>query len=869
MSEPVKGRVGVYRLVRRLGSGGMGEVFLAWDDRLERPVAAKRLRQDRETGGVRRERFRREARTVARLNHPNIVQIFDLVEGQESGDWIVMEYVQGRPLSDLLQGGPLPAGAAVDLARQVAEGLAAAHAQGLVHRDLKAENVMVTPAGQAKILDFGLARPLDGGSGATLTDDGAILGTWRAMSPEQASGGPADARSDLFSLGILMYEALAGRSPFLGKTPIETLRNLTSGPPEPLGRLCPDLPPDLSSLVGSLLEKDPARRPSDANWVAAKLRTLAERSELAPPAGWPPAESASANAEAEAPTVLEEPIAGVRGSFLDSGRSWVRIRSRGLIASLVALAAVAVLAALWGRWPLSAGQPLRVAVLAPAGRGPGGEALDLAAAGVLTSALRTLLSLQGVTPVDPAQIGDVKGGAAQIARAVSAGEVLTSAVAESGPTALVSLQRVRASDGSVLWAESVQVPAAPKDALVLANAVAAALRRAYSDRAVRPGYPDLSVRAEDYIEFLRIKQRIDAGRTSWAPELDRLEEIAGRSPNFLDAHLLAATIATNLYEDSKDSSYLERTRASLRRARSLAPEVPGVLALEIRLAARAKDWDRAEQALGELERLAPGEVLIPLQRATLAFQRGRTREAIRWMQAVVARQPAWRDLLWLADLETRAGDSAAARRHLEEALNRVPGNTWVLAKLGELELLHGDLGRAERIYGDLVRSGPQRSDLTNLGLVHFLMGRYEQAVSDYRKALALEPGHLTVTLNLADAELALGHPDAAAGLYRQVLSSLEAKRRSATLQPVERTIAAQCLARLGQRQRAVETALEALQESPQDAEVAYQAALVFSLAGERTSAVALARKALHLGVQPRWFAIPGFDQIRADLQRLQ
>src|SRR6476661_5507280 len=168
MSEPNE-RIGAYRLVRRLGSGGMGEVFLAWDGRLERTVAAKRMRPDRDRGGARRERFRREARAAARLSHPNIVQIFDLVEtGDEAGDWIVMEYVQGRSIADLLkESGPLPTGAAVDLARQVAEGLAAAHALGLVHRDLKAENVMVTPAGQAKVLDCGLARPLESGTGET------------------------------------------------------------------------------------------------------------------------------------------------------------------------------------------------------------------------------------------------------------------------------------------------------------------------------------------------------------------------------------------------------------------------------------------------------------------------------------------------------------------------------------------------------------------------------------------------------------------------------------------------------------------------------------------------------------------------------
>ncbi|HEY2289611.1 MAG TPA: serine/threonine-protein kinase, partial [Thermoanaerobaculia bacterium] len=381
-------RIGAYRLVRRLGSGGMGEVFLAWDDRLERPVAAKRVRPDKGMGSARRERFRREARAAARLSHPNVVQVFDLVEGD--GDWIVMEYVQGRSLAEILRdSGPLPAGAAIDLARQVAEGLAAAHARGLVHRDLKAENVMVTPAGQAKILDFGLARPLETGTGETLTDEGLILGTWRSMSPEQAAGGTADARSDLFSLGVLLYEMLAGRSPFLGKTPVETLRNVTDTPPAPLAAVRPELPPELTGLVESLLEKEPARRPESAERVARDLRALADRF---PVSGWKPLPP---DASGEESTLLERPIE-MRGEGLSRSRSWMRTRRSGWIAGVGAVLVMAlVLGVLWmRRGRVEAERPIRVAVLTPKVEGGRGEDLELAAYGASTALVRTLSSLQ-------------------------------------------------------------------------------------------------------------------------------------------------------------------------------------------------------------------------------------------------------------------------------------------------------------------------------------------------------------------------------------------------------------------------------------------------------------------------------------------
>src|SRR3954465_10993262 len=190
---PKPARIGPYRLARRLGQGGMGEVFLAWDERLGRRVALKCIRREAPTAEE-RERFRREASAAARLSHPAVVRIYDLVE-DAAGDALVFEYIEGRTLRELLNEGLPSLDLATRLAREIAEGLAAAHASGLVHRDLKAENVMVTPDGHAKILDFGLAKSsLDEPEDDSLTAHGAVLGTFHAMSPEQASGEPVDAR---------------------------------------------------------------------------------------------------------------------------------------------------------------------------------------------------------------------------------------------------------------------------------------------------------------------------------------------------------------------------------------------------------------------------------------------------------------------------------------------------------------------------------------------------------------------------------------------------------------------------------------------------------------------------------------------------
>ena len=267
--------IGSYRLVRRLGAGGMGEVFLAYDSRLDRQVAIKHAHAQRSTS-EQRARFRREAWAAARLAHPAIVPVFDILS-DEDGDWIVMEHVDGPTLREhLAMHGPLPPATAVAWAAQIAEGLAAAHAKGIIHRDLKAENVMIAASGHLKIVDFGLAKPLDvDDPGLTISATGIVLGTPRSMAPEQARGHQVGPRADLFSLGVLLYELLTGVSPFAGVDPLDVLTRLVVQPHEPVTAHNPAIPPKLAELVDALLAKSPEARPASATAVAETLRRIA------------------------------------------------------------------------------------------------------------------------------------------------------------------------------------------------------------------------------------------------------------------------------------------------------------------------------------------------------------------------------------------------------------------------------------------------------------------------------------------------------------------------------------------------------------------------------------------------------------------
>src|SRR5260370_10039177 len=292
-------RIASYVLLETLGYGGMASVYRARQESLDRTVAIKILSDNLAASSEFMERFRREARTAANLHHPNVITVHDCGEDDRGVPYLVLEYIGGPTLADLMDVG-LDDQRIPDLMEQVAAGLDYAHARGVIHRDIKPGNVLMTEDGRAVLADFGLAWLLEG---AHLTLTGGVIGTPEYMSPEQASGEPIDHRSDVYSLGVVLYEMLVGERPFVADTPIAVLLQHLQDPAPSVLIARPDLPQAVGDVVARSLGKDPAERFASAGEPARAFRSAMQERPAAGPAG---AEARRASSGGIGPGVMWE-----------------------------------------------------------------------------------------------------------------------------------------------------------------------------------------------------------------------------------------------------------------------------------------------------------------------------------------------------------------------------------------------------------------------------------------------------------------------------------------------------------------------------------------------------------------------------------
>jgi TolB-like protein/tetratricopeptide (TPR) repeat protein/tRNA A-37 threonylcarbamoyl transferase component Bud32 len=407
-----------YRIKERL-AGGTGEVYLADDTQLERPVVLKFLPGKLTRDEQARKSLIDEARAASRLNHPAIVSIYTV---EETADrvFIVMEYVEGRPLKDLIRYKDMTTAEIIAIAANIAEGLEAAHRAEIVHRDIKSANIIVTPSGGAKILDFGLALPAHGRASQA---EGSTVGTLAYMSPEQVGGGHIDHRSDIFSFGVVLYEMITGRLPFTGDYEASLVYSITNDAPEPLGRYRPYLPSGLQKLVLKTLEKDPALRYRDISELLSDLK-------------------------------------GISANGAEKGHSRKR-RNRILAAAIIGAILVAAAVISLILVPGGAGEPVTIAVLPFEDMGERADtAFGGAVAGEITSQLTKVGGLNVIARSSAMQYKKSGMNAVDFARSLHADYVIEGTVlwGKKDMTIWVKItpNLIRVRDGTQVWSDSYE-----------------------------------------------------------------------------------------------------------------------------------------------------------------------------------------------------------------------------------------------------------------------------------------------------------------------------------------------------------------------------------------------------------------------------
>jgi eukaryotic-like serine/threonine-protein kinase len=615
--EMIGTTVSHYRVMARLGAGGMGVVYEAEDMRLRRRVALKFL-PDEMADRSALQRFRREAEAASALNHPHICTIYDIGE-HEGRPFIVMERLEGESLRERIGGKPLPVDTVLKLGSEIAEALASAHAAGIIHRDIKPANLFVTARGDAKLLDFGLARidapqPASANSGSAtaempeeITKGGSTLGTIAYMSPEQARGEPLDGRSDLFSLGAVLYEMATGIAPFRGATPAAIFDAILNRDPEPSSRLNPGIPLAFEQVILAALEKDRELRIQSAGELRAQLLRLRRDS------------SASMRTASGA--------AGDRRSMEERpNRRFILV---GLLTGAALIAAVAGSIAVQRAertaersLPGSAQQTesIALAVLPLASIG-GGEESEFFADGVTEEIITALTKVEGIRVISRTSSFAFKGAsvdAQEIGRKLNVRQLVEGSVRRAGDRVRIAVRLTNAEDGSQLWGESYERDL--RDIFALQDEIAASVVHALDARLDVGRRSTVKVDPEIYTAYLRGKHLLNlGGYRNFEQAVEVLERVTRDARGFAPAYATLADAYLWLeHGGGPDANRLyERGLAAARKAIELDPQLGDAHAA---LAHGLAHEGKLQEALASADRavtLSPGSAVAARWRSLI------------------------------------------------------------------------------------------------------------------------------------------------------------------------------------------------------------------------------------------------------------
>ena len=848
--------VGRFAIRALLGRGGMGEVYRADDTRLKRPVALKRVSRKLGNDPTLRRRIFKEAERSSALNSPHIAAVYDVVE--EQGEvFLVMEYVEGASLRQrLMSSGRIPVSEFLDLALQCVEALAAAQKKAIVHRDIKPDNILVTPDGQVKILDFGLAKQHAPAGEQEMTVsaeslDWSVAGTPGYMAPEVLLGGEADHRSDIFALGVTFYEMLTGRRPFAAESKAAMAGRTLQAKPQPMRELAPGVPAELEQIVARMLAKSPEERYALASDLLADLRALQSG----------------------------KPI-----PFLISTAPrphWTRWMPRGIavvVLLLLALGITPMLRQHWRRWVVGADLPekknLAVLPFEVMGQDPGAHAFAQGLAETLTGKLAELTDNYPLQVVPPSEVRAQQVASVEQARiGLGANLVLEGSLQRSGARLRVTYHLVDSRTRQQLRADTVTAPAedpfAVEDRVVQSVLRSLDLELGAKDRHAleaygtsQPAAYDYYLRGRGYLMEYQKPENVDSA-------IEVFKRALEHDPKYMLAYAGLGESYWRKYQATHAAEWVSRALEACQKA---AAEGEGAICL----GHVHNETGKYEQAVGEFQRGLDANRTSDDAYRGLAFayeHLDKTEQAEQtYRRAIAVRPQYWAGYNWLGAFLFRQGRFQEAATMFQQVTALAPDSFRGYMNLGGA---YTALGRFEQALPALQRSvalRPSAAAYSNLGTVYFYLRRFAEAARAYEQAVKVDDRDYALWGNLAESYYwSVGERGKAATAYRRALLLAEEQLKVNPRQASALGQVALDNAMLGNAAAAERALQRALALAPADPDLQLKGAVIESSLAHPDRAIAFLGKALAAGVSPNVVRNdPSFDELlkTEPLQRL-
>jgi serine/threonine protein kinase/tetratricopeptide (TPR) repeat protein len=850
-----------YRILRVLGQGGMGAVYQVRDEELDRVIALKVIRPDLAGNPSILQRFKQELILSRHVTHKNVVRIYDMGEA-EGTRFITMEYVEGEDLRGMLsRDGKLASRQAADIIQQICRALDAAHAEGVIHRDLKPQNVMRDPQGRIVVMDFGLARSLEAPG---MTQTGALVGTLEYMSPEQALGAELDQRSDLFALGLIFYELLTGKVPYKADTAIASLMKRTQERAIPAAEIDNSVPKSLSAIVSRCLERDPKDRFQTAQELLEQLDAWQQNPSISTVALSRRSLSGSSRGGGSSGSSVQISL------NLPGNKGWIWIASASAL--IVAFFVVPVtrhlifhpshitssqstLPSIDGIPDISKGRFLAVLPLKIVGDE---KTLRYVSEGLVDALSAKMFQLQ---ELHVASSSAVEKAAAtgepiqKIAQALGVNLILHGMVQGSPDKLRITLNLEDVAAGRRIWSQ--EFSGVPQDLLTLedqiySSVVAALNFNPTNDEASRTGvHPTENAQAYDLYLKGRDALRGNEGTRDTQAAVHFLEDALQQDPNFVLAYTGLADADLRLYSDTKDTLYAEKALAAATKAESLNPGLPEV---HLSLGSVYTNTGKTAEAIAELKQaltLAPNSDDAYRRLGKAYFAADRKKEALVAYESAVAANPYyWSNHNTLGGAYLQLGENEKALNEYQKVTELAPDNPLGYRNMGIVYYRLDRWNEAIPAFQRALQLQPDAGTYSNLGTTYFFLKRNDEAIKMFEKAAQLAPKDETIVGNLADAYRAAGRTTEANATYDKAIHlaflQLQVNPKSAGVT----SDVALYYAKKGNAALALQYIHQARSLDAGDLQLIYDQAQIEALAGKQKEALATLRKAFQKGYSP-------------------